>query len=390
MRPYLTESLHSNEELPDKEIMVQAARSVDLLHRVQLLLDSPTSVLADHFLGYIRSQCLLGAVQRRVPDALDASPLPLEELARATHSRSDRLSQILRILCSAGIFNFDDSTGLYSNSPASSLLLTAHWTQWHNWVTLYNAQLYDIARGIPASLGRDSERWAAQINYDTDEDMFSCFRRQGWVPQLRRTLGGGAAAQMPGILEDYPWEEVANGLIIDIGGGSGSLIAGLARKYPTLQGGIYDLPYIIDHARPFSRDDGPFSDVKDQFDDSNLIAGDFFKSIPPCAVYTMKWCLHDWKEPQAVVILKKVWESIVLEPKSRLVVLEFILSNDHSSRLSQYGDINMMMTANGQERTEEQWRALAELAGFRIEKIWDFRRSWVKALDFRPILDKDC
>lgn len=322
-----------------------------------------------------------------MPDALKTQPLTLDGLAQATQSRSDRLGQILRILCNAGIFAFEESTGHYSNTPASSLLRSDHWTHWQNWVKLYGNQFYDIARGIPASVHNDSKRWAAQVNYDTDDNMFTFFKRQGWVPELHRTLGGGAAAQMPGILADYPWEEVSHDVVMDVGGGSGAFIAGLVRQYPTMRGGIYDLPHIIDHVRPFFRPSGHFSDIEDQFRDEDLVEGDFFESVPARAVYTMKWCLHDWKDAQAVVILKNIRQSIMLGPNSRLVVLEAILSDSQSDRLSQYADINMMMTADGQERTEAQWRALAERSGWQIKEIYDLRRAWVKAMDFRPVID---
>lgn len=344
--------------------------------------------ICSRILGYVKSKCLSAAVERGVPDALEKGPATLDRLAEVTHSRSDRLGQILHILCSHGVFLYDAATGNYSHTPVSSLLRSSHWTQWHNWVTLYGDQFYDIARGIPESTREDATRWAAQINYDTDENMFSFFHNQGWVPQLHRTLGGGAAAQMPGILEDYPWNEVSDGLVIDVGGGSGAFIAGLMRRYPTMRGGIFDLPHVIDHVRPFFRGDGQFSDIGDRVGNENLLGGDFFESVPSCAVYTMKWCLHDWKDSQAITILKKIRQSIIIEPRSRLIVLESILSDKHSARLSQYGDINMMMTANGQERTEAQWEDLAVLSGWRIGKIWDLRRAWVKAIDFRPIIDQ--
>lgn len=331
----------------------------------------------------MRSKCLSAAVERGVPDALEKGPLSIEELAEATKSRSDRLNQVLHILSTAGIFHRDETSKSYSNSPASSLLRSGHRDQWQNWARLYGNQFYDIARGIPESTREDAVRWAAQINYNTDDNMFSFFKAQGWVPELHRTLGGGAAAQMPGILEDYPWHEVADGLIVDVGGGSGAFLAGLLRRYGTMKGGIYDLPYVIDHVRPFFQPGGEYGDVADQVPGENLIGGDFFKSIPPSAVYTMKWCLHDWKDAQATEILKMIRASIVPGPTSRLIVLESILSNDQSGRLSQYGNINMMMTADGQERTEEQWRNLALGSGWRIDKIWDLRGAWVKAMDFR-------
>lgn len=172
---------------------------------------------------------------------------------------------------------------------------------------------------------------------------------------------------------------------MDIGGGGGAFLANLLREHPTMKGGIFDLPHVIEHTRPFFRPGGQYDDIGERVSDPDIVGGDFFKSVPRCAVYTMKWCLHDWKETQALAILKTIRSNIVLGPKSRLIVLESILADGHSERLSQYGDINMFMTINGQERTEEQWNALAGLSGWKIERIYSLRRAWVKAMDFRPI-----
>lgn len=405
--PQLSNALHDEVNLPDSDTTMQVSKAVDTLHKIQLLLDQPVLVLADHFLGkysagcpqgfeasftdrilaagYVRSKCLLAAVERGVAEALAREPMTLEALAAATDSRSDRLLSILRILGSAGVFHLDDATGLYSNTPASTLLLRDHWTQWHNWAQLYGSQFYDIARGIPGAVRRDATRCASQINYDTDENMFSYFSRMGWVPELHRTLGGGAAAQMPGILKDYPWHEIADGLLIDVGGGGGGFLASLLRAFPTMRGGIYDLPHVIDHARLQFGPEGQYTDVGARVGEGNLIGGDFFKEVPPSEVYTMKWCLHDWKDAEAAAILKNIRKGLIVSPKSRLIVLESVISNAYSNRLSQYGDINMMMTTGGQERTEQQWHDLAAASDWRIEKVWDLRRAWVKALDFRPI-----
>ncbi|KAI3326354.1 S-adenosyl-L-methionine-dependent methyltransferase [Xylariaceae sp. AK1471] len=382
----LTEALHHDQTLPSPENVDLAAQAVDTLHKIQLMLDPPALILADNFLGYVRSKCLSAAVQRGVPDALEQRAMTATELAKSTHSRSDRLVQIMRILCNQGIFTYDESTDRYSNSPASSLLASNHWTQWHNWVTLYGTQFYDIARGIPDSIAENASRSAAQINYDTDDDMFTFFRRQEWAPQLHRTLGGGATAQLPGILEDYPWHEVAGGLVMDIGGGGGDFIAGLLRKYPTMQGGLFDQSHVVDLVRQFFKPDGKFHDIVDQVQSHHLIGGNFFESLPECSVYTMKWCLHDWKDAEAISILKNIRKSVIIGPESRLIVLESILSDKHSNRLTQYGDINMMMTINGQERTEDEWRRLAISSGWNLNGIWDLRRAWVKAMEFRPMM----
>ena len=54
-------------------------------------------------------------------------------------------------------------------------------------------------------------------------------------------------------------------------------------------------------------------------------------------------------------------------------------------KLSRYGDINMMMTAKGQERGESEWRTLAAKSGWEIRRIVSLRNAWVSAIDLRPI-----
>ncbi|KAI0516994.1 putative O-methyltransferase [Xylaria bambusicola] len=385
--PELSKSLHDDIQLPNQADMQLAARSVDTLHQIQLLLDPPALILADHFLGYVTTKCLVAAVESGVPDALENRRMTIDDLAKATKTKPDRLNQVLGLLAGRGIFaHSSDSGGVYSHSPASSLIRSKHWTQWHNWISLYGNQFYDIARGIPESIKVDTSRSAAQVNFDTDEQMFAYFNRRGWMSQLHQTLGGGATAQLPGILEDYPWHDFDGGHVFDIGGGGGSFLVGLLRRFPTLTGGIYDLPHVIEHVRPKFRDEnGEFTDIGHRVSDDNLIGGDFFQSVPASVFYTMKWCLHDWNDNKAMTILMVIRKNIIKKPGCRLVVLESILDPGHSSRLSQYGDINMMMTAHGQERTLEQWYELAEKSGWHVERVLELRRAWVKAIELRPL-----
>ena len=340
--------------------------------------------MSDYCIGYTNTKCLLAAVGLGVADILAKGPLKLADLASASKARSDRLGQIMKPLYNNNIFNYDGETGTYANNHVSELLRSDHWTQWHNWVDLYGTEFYDIARGIPGCVKEGTERSAAQINFDTDDNMFTYFQAQGWTPRLHRTLGGGATAMAPGILEDYAWDEVADKTVLDIGGGGGGFIASLLRRYPTMVGGIYDLEAVIGHAAELFSPNGQHRDLVDRVPRANLIAGDFLKSIPPFEVYTMKWVLHDWNDADSVTILSNIRKAIVSGPVSRLIVLESILADGRMGRLSRYGDINMMMTAKGQERTEAQWRGLAAQSGWKVTGIYPLRNSWVQAIELKP------
>jgi gliotoxin/aspirochlorine biosynthesis O-methyltransferase len=81
--------------------------------------------------------------------------------------------------------------------------------------------------------------------------MFAHFQQQGWLALLYRTLGGGAIAMAPGVLEDYPWSDLAEETVLDLGGGGVALIVSLLRKYPRMRGSVYDLSSAVDHIKSF-------------------------------------------------------------------------------------------------------------------------------------------
>jgi hypothetical protein len=336
--------------------------------------------------GYTQTKCLVVVVDLHIPDLLSTGPQTVSQLASVSGSRPDRLGQVLLTLHNNGIFSYNASDATYSNNHISTLLQSSHWTQWHNWVSLYGNEFYDMARGIPDSLKADATRNPAQIFYDTDDSMFSYFTQQGWIEKFHRTLSGGAIAQAPGIVEDYPWEELETTTVMDVGGGGGGLIAALLRRHTKLQGAILDLPHVVEQAkRRFHGDDAEYKDVASRVKEEDLVGGDFMVEVPACEVYTMRWCLHDWDDEKAVVILKTIRKAIKTSKKSRLVVLEAVLSDGHSGRLSRYADLNMMVAVGGRERGEKQWKDLAARSGWMIRKIYTLRHAWPCAIEFVPI-----
>ncbi|KAF2446660.1 O-methyltransferase glim [Karstenula rhodostoma CBS 690.94] len=380
--------LHDTEKLPNVAVHQLANEALDLLSDVRLLLEPGHLVLADHFLGYMKTKCLCAAVQLGISDILISGPKPLHSIAETIGSRSDRLGQIMRTLYNEGIYAYDPSTKLYSNNHVSTLLQTNHWTQWHTWVTLYGNEFYDMARGIPLATGKDTWRSPAQINYGTDDSMFTYFTQQGWVPKLHQTLSSGAIAQAPGILEDYPWNQVAECSFLDIGGGGGGLVVLLLRKYEKMHGGILDLPEVIEQAKlNFHSSGGQYRDVGDRVPPEHLVTGDFLEVVPSSEVYTMKWCLHDWDDEKAAIILRNIRRAVRRTRLSRLVILESLLRDGHTGRISRYGDLNMMVAVGGQERDEDQWIRLATQTGWKVQKIYPLRNAWTSAIEFVPVWD---
>ena len=334
----------------------------------------------------MNTKALCAAVELKIPDILQSGPKILSDLAYQCEARADRLGQIMRTLHNNGIFTYDIQNDTYLNNHVSILLLSDHWTQWCNWVDLYGNEFYDMARGIPLACRADATRSPAEVNYDTDDSMFKYFTEKGWIHKFHKTLSGGAIAQAPGILEDYPWEEVADGTVLDLGGGGGGLIALLLRKFKTMTGAILEVPKVIEQTKEnFHVPGGQFADVGDQIPQENLITGDFFQQVPPSDVYTLKWCLHDWDDEKALIILKNIRKSIRRTHKSRLIVLESVLQDGHVGRMSRYADMNMMVAVGGKERDEARWRKLAADSDWELRKIYPLRNAWPCAIEFVPI-----
>ncbi|KAK2870570.1 hypothetical protein FQN49_003083 [Arthroderma sp. PD_2] len=382
-------SLRRVDQSCDPALMATASRIVDLANKVTQSLEPAHLSLADHLFAYQHTQCLAGAVNLRIPDHLAAGPQKLDELAKTSKARPDRLRQVLRLLYNNGIFDYDSETDSVRNNEASEMLQQSHWTQWHRWASVCSREFYEMAQGLPQSLAEGVTRSPAQLHYDTDESMFGYLERNGIMVRLRECMGATAVAQTPGMISAYPWGELSGTTLIDLGGGDGSLIAALLRAFPTLQGGVFDTPRVLPFLQEaFHTSTGKYADVGLRISAERLLAGDFLTEVVPAEAYVMRWCLHDWNDEQACKILRNVRKSIAVGPVSRLVVLESVLTDGRCGRMSRIGDINVMVTAeHGQERTESEWRRLAGCTGWEVASITPLPGAWPSAIDLRPVAD---
>ena len=295
-----------------------------------------------------------------------------------------RLAQLLDTLVNNGIFSYDASSGTFSNNRCSILLRRDHWTKWHLWADLYPNIFFDVSRSIPSAIRLGETRNAAQIEYSTDMSLFDYMAAQGKSEQFHNVLGAGARAMAKGLTVDYPWGELGDEKVVDLGAGSGDFLASVLRQNPALRGTLVDLQHVVDLISPeFKGGDGSgrHADVASRM---SLTAGDFFGDIPAASVYTIKWCLHNWMDEDVVRILSNARSHLVVSPLARFIIFESMKRPGRSGRLPRYGDLVMMMTVNGKERSQQDWARLAGLAGWTIHRILDIRNSWVSAIELRP------
>jgi hypothetical protein len=145
----------------------------------------------------------------------------------------------------------------------------------------------------------------------------------------------------------------------DIGGGVGHLLAAILNAAPGASGVLFELPEVVAQAAA-----APHPRIE-------YIGGDFFKdSIPACELYVMMTVLHDWSDADAVRILKNIRRTAPAEAKVLLV--EAIIDEGARGSFAIDLDIEMLVFAEGRERTEAQWRSVLAEAGFKLTRATPF------------------
>jgi hypothetical protein len=150
-------------------------------------------------------------------------------------------------------------------------------------------------------------------------------------------------------------------VIADIGGGTGATLARILEAFPGLRGILFDQPHVVAGA-------GPVLEASVAADRIEVVAGDFFASVPAGAdVYLMRRILHDWMDDEATEILRSLRRSMTAD--DRLLVIEGVVDDRNDDPLTTFLDLMMLVSAGGKERTQAEWAALLARGGFRLERV---------------------
>jgi ubiquinone/menaquinone biosynthesis C-methylase UbiE len=171
--------------------------------------------------------------------------------------------------------------------------------------------------------------------------------------------------------EDYApiaaaWDFSNAKLVADLGGGGGSLILAVLELNPHTRGMLVDLEPSINAAKARLAKEDPSSRCE-------LIVADLTQSVPAGAdVYMIKHVLHGRQDADAITILKNC--RAVIPQNGSLLVIEFILPPlvshaDPQLEGKLMSDLNMLAVTGGKERSERQWKALLEAAGFTLNRV---------------------
>ena len=97
-------------------------------------------------------------------------------------------------------------------------------------------------------------------------------------------------------------------------------------------------------------------------------AGSFFETVPSGAgAHVLSHVIHDWDEDECLAILGQVRKA--MKPDGRLLLVEMVLPAGDTPHLGKILDMVMLVVPGGQERTQEEYRALLAKAGFHMARV---------------------
>ncbi|KAL8940715.1 MAG: hypothetical protein Q9216_002665 [Gyalolechia sp. 2 TL-2023] len=400
---------------------------------------------------FFESRALFIAAERRIPDLLDEAGelgLDIEILANKTGIEASKLcdyrspnphlsdastARIIRTLCATHIFK-EVGENRFANNRISEALVKNDGLR--AYVQLFNLHVYRAAEYLPKyllgskgasfdvsetalqdSLGIEVPAWewmakkvpVDQIQgdrpgYPSVPDVSNCNivpDEEGLVlrPELNNfalAMVGGGKASGAAHAFDYPWGDLGEGLVVDVGGGVGGFVLQLLPIYPKLKFVVQDREENVQQGETeiFPReapDAIPSGRVKFQ-------VHDFFKenTVKGADVYWLRGILHDWSDSYCVQILTAL--KAAMSSRSRILICDPVMHTTcrnppHKPQEDEiaaapyplpanYGyhvrychnrDLALMSTINGMERTPAHFRELVAKAGLRVKRLWSVR-----------------
>lgn len=317
----------------------------------------PEVAVFERTLGIVDTKAIAVAAELGIADLLAGGPRHASELAASCEVNADALARLLRFLVGRGIFT-RGRNGRFANNGASKLLQADNPDSLREWVRFYGAPWHvDGWNRLDHSVATGGSGFAAASGRSfweylkADPVAGECFdTAMAQVSRLQTDLIAAA----------YDFNHCRR--VCDVGGGTGTVLAGILATHAAVHGVLFDLPEVVARAAPVLADRG----VADRVD---VVGGDFFASIPTgCDRYVLQAIVHDWDDDSVVRILDNIRDAMA--PGGRILVLEQTVPTGNGDHLVKALDLEMLVdTGAGRERTLDEFRALFARAHLRVERV---------------------
>jgi precorrin-6B methylase 2 len=291
--------------------------------------------------------CVHVAATLRIADQIAAGRNQIDSLARATGCDRYALHRMLTYLVGKGVFEEPEPGEFRLNETARQLLDPA-------WL---------IGLDLNGIGGRMAHTWSTMLSYvQTGEPAYTdVFGMPFWDdleahPKVKASfdaLMGPAGHGTPNPDFDITggWEAVRS--VVDVGGGTGAMLAEILRARPKVRGTLIDLPRTAALAEETFQAAGLAERV-------TIVGQSFFEALPGGAdLYLLKKVLDDWPDREAERILRACAQAA--RPNGRVIVLGGVVQDDTARPL----EIQMLLLG-GKKRTVSELQELARQVGLEL------------------------
>ena len=303
---------------------------------------SPRDALLRMTNAYQVSQAIHVAATLGIADLLEDGPKSADELAEATGTHAPTLYRLLRALASVGVFAEQSDSRFGSTTLADYLRTDAPgslraWArligQPHFWAS-WGHLLHSVRTGEPAFPDlHGTNVWEHRAAHPEDSAIFDA------------AMTGLSAPVAEAVAQSYDFSRI--GVLADVGGGEGGLLAAILAANPTLRGVLFDLPHVVATA-------GALLERAGVANRCEIVGGSFFETVPEGAdAYLLKSIIHDWDDAAAIEILRTC--RAPMADTARLLVVEPVIRPGNEPDRAKFSDLNMLVMLGGRERTADDF-----------------------------------
>jgi acetylserotonin O-methyltransferase len=304
--------------------------------------------------GFRAAKAMFVAVSLGIFDQLHRQTATAAELAETLGCETHALERILGSCVALQLLTVDN--GRYRNSEAARRFLRVESSETLSGYILYSDRvLWRLWAHLEDAVRQGTHRW--QQEFGSREGIFEHFFASDQDKEtFLAGMHGMGLLSSPSAVAAFDLSGFTR--MVDVGGATGHVVIEACRRYPDLQGIIFDLPAVIPVSTVYVGKAGMEQRIQ-------TVAGDFFTDpLPGADLYALGRILHDWSEEKVRFLLRKICGH--LPTGGGLLICEKLLNEDRSGPSSAYlQSLNMLVCTEGRERTPAEYEALTKEAGFR-------------------------